>query len=554
MKWYEKYPERLKREKEYKKLYIDSEYASNLQNGFLDNGMFYYIFDIKLNKKFLQAVCIYPYQYPYQRINVYIYENKKPYKNGFHNSMGQLCLFGHNPDGWKFNYGIKEIIEKVKQWFLVGQYNTQDTIPEGYDDMNNLYIFSKEISELKEGIGTFTYEKLKNRCDLRIVHQIKMKDGTVLDLTNKLSNIFDRDEVGKGIVIVTNKDKWIDYNYDSNTMSNISQYLNRQGGSKYILQKVEKEQIPFPFPLIIIYKNHGYEGNAFEVAKNKSMQISKYIIFKDSDSIFNRAGNKDYLRLENKTVMIVGIGSIGSQLAIQLAKSGIKNFILIDYQKLEIENTIKHELTLKDIHRYKTKAITEKLLQINPGISCITYETHVENQEFISKLGKDSIRKSNVIISTIDDDNVSYILDGLCLEMNKTVIYVNAFYKAKAGVVAISNKRMACLDCLTEQIENMKSKLPNFNQGMDDNYMCTNNSYIASQNYNLNIVNLGIRIILNYLTNKMPKDKEGHMYNCYFIGNEEMKSLDGKEFFTNEITVKRFSIPGYRGCCVCGNE
>ena len=138
--------------------------------------------------------------------------------------------------------------------------------------------------------------------------------------------------------------------------------------------------------------------------------------------------------------------------------------------------------------------------------------------------------------------------------MNKIVIYVNAFYKAKAGVVAISNKKMACLDCLTEQIENMKSKLPDFNLGMDDNYRCANNSYIASQNYNLNIVNLGVRIILNYLTNKIPKDNEGYMYNCYFIGNEEMKSLDGKEFFTNEITVRRYSITGYRGCCVCGNE
>lgn len=554
MKWYEKYPERLKEEMDYIETHKDSEYAFGLHRDFFESGIFYYSFNIKFNKKILKAICLYPYQYPYQRIHVIIYENNKPYIKGFHNTMGELCLFGHNPDGWRYNYGIKEIIDRVKEWFIIGQYNTEDTIPEGYDDMNNLYIFSKEINQVKEGIGTFTYKKVKERCDLRIVNKVEMKDGTALDLDNKLLNIFDYDEVGKGIVIITSKERWLKYNYENNTISNISQYLNAYGGSKYILQKVEKEKISFPFPLIIIYQNYNYEGNAFEIAKNKSMQISKYVLYKDSDSIFNRTGDMDYQSLDNKTVMLVGIGSIGSQLAIQLAKSGIKNFILIDYQKLEIENIIKHELTLKDIHRYKTKALREKLLQINPYISCITCETHIENQEFISKLGKEYIRKSSVIISTIDDDNASYILDGLCLEMNKIVIYVNAFYKAKAGVVAISNKKMACLDCLTEQIENMKSKLPDFNLGMDDNYRCANNSYIASQNYNLNIVNLGVRIILNYLNNKMPKDNEGHMYNCYFIGNEEMKSLDGKEFFTNEITVRRYSIPGYRGCCVCGNE
>lgn len=554
MKWYEKYPERLKEEMDYIGTHKDSEYAFGLHRDFLKNGIFYYSFNIKFNKKILKAICLYPYQYPYQRIYVRIYENNKPYIKGFHNTMGELCLFGHNPDGWKYNYGIKEIIERVKEWFIIGQYNTEDTIPEGYDDMNNLYIFSKEINQVKQGIGTFTYQKVKDRSDLRIVNKVEMKNGTALDLDNKLLNIFDYGEVGKGIVIITSKERWLKYNNENNTISNISQYLNAYGGSKYILKKVEKEKISFPFPLIIISQNYNYEGNAFEIAKNKSMQISKYVLYKDSDSIFNRTGDKEYQSLDNKTVMLVGIGSIGSQLAIQLAKSGIKNFILIDYQKLEIENIIKHELTLKDIHRYKTKALREKLLQINPCISCITCETHIENQEFINKLGKEYIRKSSVIISTIDDDNASYILDGLCLEMNKIVIYVNAFYKAKAGVVAISNKKMACLDCLTEQIENMKSKLPDFNLGMDDNYRCGNNSYIASQNYNLNIVNLGVRIILNYLTNKIAKDNEGYMYNCYFIGNEEMKSLDGKEFFTNEITVRRYSIPGYRGCCVCGNE
>ena len=550
MKWYEKYPERLKEEINYIESHNDSDYAFNLQRGFLKSGIFYCNFYIKFNKKILKAICIYPYQYPYQRIQVYIYENNEPYIKGFHNTMGGLCLFGHNPDGWRYNYGIKEIINRVKEWLLIGQYNTQDTIPEGYDDMNNLYIFSKEIKQVQEGIGTFTYQKIKNRCDLRIVDKVEMKDSTVLDLDNNLLNMFEHNEVRKGVIIVTEKEKWLKYNYENNTISNISQYLNTYGGSKRILQKIEKAKIHFPFPLIIIYKNYNYEGNAFEIAKDKSMQISKYVLYKDDDSIFNRTGSMEYQRLDNKTVMIVGIGSIGSQLAIQLAKSGIKNFILIDYQKLEIENVIKHELTLKDIHRYKTKALSDKLLQINPNVSCITYETRIENQEFINNLGKEYIRKSNVIISTIDDDNASYILDGLSLEMNKVVIYVNAFYKAKAAVIAISSKEMACLECLTEQIENMKTRLPDFNLGMEDNYRCTNNSYIAGENYNLNIVNLGARIILNYLLNKMQKDHKGYMYNCYFVGNEEMKSLDGKEFFTNEITVRRFCIPGYKGCCV----
>lgn len=553
MKWYEKYPERLKEEENYIKVHNESEYAYGLRCGISNSGLFNYIFHIKVKGEEITALCIYPYQYPYQRIVVILYKDYKPYIKGFHNTNGSLCLFGHQPDGWEYHYGIKEIIQKVKDWFLTGQYNFENVIPEGYDDNHNVYIISKEITNLKEGIGIFTYKQPKDRCELRIIDKIEIRNNPILELKNSLFSLFTDYNIGKGILIVTNKSKWINYDNENNTLSHISSYINSLGGSKRLLSLIQKEGISFPCPLMVIYKNYNYQGNVFEVLENKDIEISKYVLFEDEKSLFNRTGNEEYEDLENKTVMIVGIGSIGSQLAIQLAKSGVKKFILIDYQKLEIENIIKHELSLKDIHRYKTKAIKDKLIQINPNISCITFEEHIENQGFIDKILMEHIRKSNIIISTIDDKNASYILDGLCLQLNKSVIYVNAFYMARSGVIAFSNKKMACLDCLTEQIENMKEKLPNFNLGITEDYQCRNNSYVAGQNYNLSIVNFGTRIVLKYLTNKMPKDEEGYIYNCYFIGNEEMKSLDGKEFFTDEITVKRFAMPGNKGCCVCGD-
>ena len=41
-------------------------------------------------------------------------------------------------------------------------------------------------------------------------------------------------------------------------------------------------------------------------------------------------------------VLIAGCGSGGGQVALQLVMSGVRKFILVDMDKLEIENVIRH--------------------------------------------------------------------------------------------------------------------------------------------------------------------------------------------------------------------
>lgn len=124
MKWYEKNPTKLEKEKEYKKIHIDSENSYDLNYGFLKDGQFFYNYLINYKESKFNALCLYPHQYPFKRIEVLlckITDDSKTkfeiFNEGFHNTLGQLCLFGHNPDEWSSNYGIKEIIERVQLWF-----------------------------------------------------------------------------------------------------------------------------------------------------------------------------------------------------------------------------------------------------------------------------------------------------------------------------------------------------------------------------------------------------------------------------------------------------
>ena len=68
-------------------------------------------------------------------------------------------------------------------------------------------------------------------------------------------------------------------------------------------------------------------------------------------------------------VLVAGCGSGGSQVALQLAMSGIRNFVLYDNQTLGEENVIRHACGLRYVGWDKTKAVSDLLHDRNPEVN-----------------------------------------------------------------------------------------------------------------------------------------------------------------------------------------
>ena len=66
-------------------------------------------------------------------------------------------------------------------------------------------------------------------------------------------------------------------------------------------------------------------------------------------------------------VLIAGCGSGGSQVALQLVMSGVRKFILVDMDELEVENVIRHVCGLRYVGRRKTAALADVLKGSQPG-------------------------------------------------------------------------------------------------------------------------------------------------------------------------------------------
>lgn len=104
---------------------------------------------------------------------------------------------------------------------------------------------------------------------------------------------------------------------------------------------------------------------------------------------------KEKLRvLQNRTVMVLGVGGVGSHCVEALARCGVGKLILIDNDRVALTNLNRQSIAYHStIGRYKTEVMKERIADICPETEVVTREIFVlpENLEEIFSLDPDYI-------------------------------------------------------------------------------------------------------------------------------------------------------------------
>ena len=110
-------------------------------------------------------------------------------------------------------------------------------------------------------------------------------------------------------------------------------------------------------------------------------------------------GEEGLKRLANATVMVLGVGGVGSHCIEALARSGVGTLILVDNDKVSRTNINRQSIAyLSTVGDYKTKLMKDRIDDICPSINVFTYETFIlpENIHEIFE------RKVDYIVDAID--------------------------------------------------------------------------------------------------------------------------------------------------------
>ena len=115
-------------------------------------------------------------------------------------------------------------------------------------------------------------------------------------------------------------------------------------------------------------------------------------------ALTERHGKELQQAFSSATVAICGLGGLGSNIAIALARAGLGKLILIDFDRVDITNLHRQQYKASQIGLYKTEALAENLKEIAPYISL---EIHTER-----------ITEDNALILLQDADIICEAFDS----------------------------------------------------------------------------------------------------------------------------------------------
>ena len=86
------------------------------------------------------------------------------------------------------------------------------------------------------------------------------------------------------------------------------------------------------------------------------------------NALKQRHGERIYNILSHSSVAIAGLGGLGSNIAMYLARAGVGHLHLVDFDKVDITNLNRQQYDIADLGTLKTDALTKNIKRFNPFI------------------------------------------------------------------------------------------------------------------------------------------------------------------------------------------
>ncbi len=191
------------------------------------------------------------------------------------------------------------------------------------------------------------------------------------------------------------------------------------------------------------------------IDKNNIPNLLIFFQFEDSEELMvitpvyseidseNKRKPMNFEILKNKSVGIIGLGSVGSKIAISLARSGVSSFYLVDDDVFLPENNCRNALNWRNVSEHKVDSVSYELRLINPQINIKKTKINLTAQESSSIISSvlDNIGKCDVIIDASGSKRVFNILSSVSKRYKNSLVWGEVFEGGIGGLIARSRPK-----------------------------------------------------------------------------------------------------------------
>lgn len=162
----------------------------------------------------------------------------------------------------------------------------------------------------------------------------------------------------------------------------------------------------------------------------------------------------NYENIRNFTVVIVGIGGVGSVTAEMLTRCGIGKLLLFDYDKVELANMNRLFFRPDQSGMSKVEAAVNTLRDINPDVEFEAYNyniTLLENfKHFLCRVshGGKGEKPVDLVLSCVDNFEARMAINTACNELNQPWVESGVSENAVSGHIQfVVPGKTACFAC-----------------------------------------------------------------------------------------------------------
>ena len=152
------------------------------------------------------------------------------------------------------------------------------------------------------------------------------------------------------------------------------------------------------------------------------------------DALAGRLGKDIADKLRSCTIGIAGLGGLGSNIAMLLARAGVGKLVIADFDNVELSNIHRQNYPLDSIGMKKTAATAKEIERINPWCKVVQHDV---------KITKDNVSifsDCDVVCEAFDDAEQKIMLIESLSEMNKKTVSGNGMAGIQSANSIVTKK------------------------------------------------------------------------------------------------------------------
>lgn len=167
-------------------------------------------------------------------------------------------------------------------------------------------------------------------------------------------------------------------------------------------------------------------------------------------------------KLIDTSVLIVGMGGLGSPAAMYLASAGVGHLVLADFDKVEISNLQRQIIHgTDDIGRDKVDSAFDRLKQLNPDITITCFKQRLDDATL-----DDLVPQVDLVVDGCDNFETRFAVNRACVKHHKPLVSGAAIRFEGQVSVFLNNGNGPCYHCL-------------YKEGGEEDMRCSENGVLA---------------------------------------------------------------------------